>query len=286
MDDVKEEGREGPGRGKASSDAKTMAARANGAKGGPKTAAGRAAVSMNAVKLGLTMETGNLLPDEDLAEFARMKDETFAAWEPWDAESGFLVGRLVDLKQRLLRASKAEQQNFLRSEISMRALDYERQRLFYREDGHRKPISKDSPEVFVLEQVKDAKLISKASKMSRVEKNSLMLGIALGRVELQTETGHECNNLEPSLGQRVRIQAEEAEARFAACMHVLHGSSTLLAKTIEDDDQGVNDQISRYETALLNSYMKVTAVLMKLKENHLQRKTINVAGNGDQKEKD
>ncbi len=90
------------------SPAQIAANRRNAAKStGPKTAAGKAVVSRNALRHGLTAEQVVLF-DERADSFAAFHAELRAAYEPADAVEEELVERIVICAWRLRRAARAE----------------------------------------------------------------------------------------------------------------------------------------------------------------------------------
>src|SRR2546425_13272170 len=70
---------------------------------GPKTAQGRAAVSLNGLRHGLRAETA-VLPFEDPAEFAKLKQELEAEFRPQGIREQFVFDDLVLAAWRLERA--------------------------------------------------------------------------------------------------------------------------------------------------------------------------------------
>ena len=80
-----------------------LANRENGKKGGPKTAAGKAAVRYNAVKHGLLSQQV-VLPDEDEAAFAELSDSLMASLNPQGAVEKMLVDIIIASYWRLKRA--------------------------------------------------------------------------------------------------------------------------------------------------------------------------------------
>jgi hypothetical protein len=90
------------------SKAQIAANRRNAAKGtGPKTAAGKAVASRNALRHGLTAEQVVLF-DEAAENFASFHAELRAAYEPADAVEEELVERIVVCAWRLRRVARAE----------------------------------------------------------------------------------------------------------------------------------------------------------------------------------
>jgi len=84
-----------------------MANRENGKKGGPKTAAGKAAVRYNAVKHGLLSQQV-VLPDEDEAAFAELSDSLMASLNPKGALEMMQFDIIVSSYWRLRRAVKLD----------------------------------------------------------------------------------------------------------------------------------------------------------------------------------
>ena len=84
-----------------------MANRENSKKGGPKTAAGKAAVRYNAVKHGLLSQQVVLL-DEDKDAFAELSDSLMASLNPQGAVEKMLVDIIIASYWRLNRAVRLE----------------------------------------------------------------------------------------------------------------------------------------------------------------------------------
>jgi hypothetical protein len=72
---------------------------------GPRTAAGKAAVTQNALKHGLRAQTV-LLPGEDGDEYARYRGQMTEQLQPADVQEIELAERIVDLSWRLRRAGR------------------------------------------------------------------------------------------------------------------------------------------------------------------------------------
>ena len=85
-----------------------MANRENGKKGGPKTAAGKAAVRYNAVKHGLLSQQVVLLLDADKNAFAELRDSLMASLNPQGAVEKMLVDIIIASYWRLGRAVKLD----------------------------------------------------------------------------------------------------------------------------------------------------------------------------------
>ncbi len=89
-------------------DAKIEANQANALRStGPKTEAGKAISSRNALRHGLTATTA-LLPDEDPAEFQSLLDAMLRDFNPYDATESSLIYELADCQWRLRRAGRYE----------------------------------------------------------------------------------------------------------------------------------------------------------------------------------
>ena len=84
-----------------------MANRENSKKGGPKTAAGKAAVRYNAVKHGLLSQQV-VLPDEDEDAFAELSDSLMASLNPQGALEKMQVDIIIASYWRLGRAVKLD----------------------------------------------------------------------------------------------------------------------------------------------------------------------------------
>jgi len=84
-----------------------IANRENGKKGGPKTAAGKAAVRYNALKHGLLSQQV-VLPDEDEDAFAELNDSLMASLNPQGALEKMLVDIIASTYWRLGRAVRLD----------------------------------------------------------------------------------------------------------------------------------------------------------------------------------
>jgi len=90
------------------SDARLNANRANAQqRTGPKTDAGKAKSSMNAVKTGLTGRTV-LLPSDDAVVYQQHLDRNFAEFAPATDKENALVQTIADTEWRLLRIAPLE----------------------------------------------------------------------------------------------------------------------------------------------------------------------------------
>jgi len=99
----------GAASGAAVSSARAAASRANGARScGPKTPAGKARASRNALKHGLRAARHVVLPDEDAAAFAALEAALAAELAPADTLAALLVGRIARAAWRLERAERLE----------------------------------------------------------------------------------------------------------------------------------------------------------------------------------
>ena len=74
---------------------------------GPRTPNGKQVSSQNARKTGVFSKQ-TLLPEENAAEFARLRAEYYGEWTPLGATERLLVERLVILAWRMARCSRAE----------------------------------------------------------------------------------------------------------------------------------------------------------------------------------
>jgi len=93
----------------SSTSARALASRQNGARSrGPKTAAGKARVALNAVKHGLSTRNLVLLEDEDAAAFAAFEAATRRELAPVGEFQAELVGRIVSAAWRAQRADRLE----------------------------------------------------------------------------------------------------------------------------------------------------------------------------------
>jgi hypothetical protein len=80
---------------------------------GPRSAAGKEAVSLNALKHGLLAKAA-LLPDEDENAFEAFSDDLLAELHPVGALESLLAEEIVNLTWRLQRASRTETGLFVR----------------------------------------------------------------------------------------------------------------------------------------------------------------------------
>jgi len=80
---------------------------------GPRSAAGKAAVSLNALKHGLLAQAA-LLPGEDEESFRSFADDLLAELEPVGARECLLAEQVVNLAWKLNRASRVEAGLFVR----------------------------------------------------------------------------------------------------------------------------------------------------------------------------
>jgi hypothetical protein len=93
--------------------ARALASRRNGAKSrGPRTAAGKARSSQNALKHGLCAQKVMVLPDEDVAEFAALEAALLEELAPVGALQAALARRIVCATWRLERAERLEVEVF------------------------------------------------------------------------------------------------------------------------------------------------------------------------------
>ena len=79
---------------------------------GPRTDAGKAASSRNAVKHNLTGATFAILPGEDVDAFERLAREYRDEWKPKSPHELFLVNRMVQARWRLDRIARMEAEAF------------------------------------------------------------------------------------------------------------------------------------------------------------------------------
>ncbi|MDE0392366.1 MAG: hypothetical protein OXI57_09880 [Rhodospirillales bacterium] len=87
---------------------------------GPRTEAGKAASSANALSHGLTAECLVLLPDEDGDAFARLREGVIADLAPAGALQEVLAERVAVLLWRLDRAARMEAELFIHGELSLK----------------------------------------------------------------------------------------------------------------------------------------------------------------------
>ena len=87
---------------------------------GPKTEAGKAASSANAISHGLTAASDVLLQDESVDAFEELQRDMLADLDPQDALQGMLARRIVQLLWRLDRAARLEAELFLHGELAAR----------------------------------------------------------------------------------------------------------------------------------------------------------------------
>ena len=85
---------------------------------GPKTEAGKAASSANAISHGLTAAGDVLLQDESVDAFEELQRDMLADLAPQDALQGMLARRIVQLLWRLDRAARLEAELFLHGELA------------------------------------------------------------------------------------------------------------------------------------------------------------------------
>jgi hypothetical protein len=105
------------------SDAQNEANRANAQHStGPRTEAGKAASSRNALKHGLTAVTV-LLPGEDPAEYKSLCDGMMKDLAPLNTTESALAAELIDLQWRLLRVSRIEARILSADTLDTRALN-------------------------------------------------------------------------------------------------------------------------------------------------------------------
>lgn len=83
---------------------------------GPRTEAGKAASSANALRHGLTATHAVVLPDENANAFENLQREVFADLDPQNALQAALAERVVLLLWRLDRAARLEHQLFIHGE--------------------------------------------------------------------------------------------------------------------------------------------------------------------------
>ena len=87
---------------------------------GPKTKAGKAASSANAISHGLTAAGDVLLQDESVDAFEELQRDMLADLDPQGALQGMLARRIVQLLWRLDRAARLEAELFLHGELAAR----------------------------------------------------------------------------------------------------------------------------------------------------------------------
>ena len=85
---------------------------------GPKTEAGKAASSANAISHGLTAAGDVLLQDESADAFEELQRDMLADLAPQGALQGMLARRIVQLLWRLDRAARLEAELFLHGELA------------------------------------------------------------------------------------------------------------------------------------------------------------------------
>jgi len=86
---------------------------------GPKSEAGKAASSANALSHGLSASLDSVLPDEDADAFARLRQGVIADLAPAGALQGALAERVAVLLWRLDRAARLEAQLFVHGQFSV-----------------------------------------------------------------------------------------------------------------------------------------------------------------------
>ena len=89
---------------------------------GPRTDAGKAAASQNALKHGLTASTV-LIPGEDPAEFAQFEQSLFDFWRPFDTGEEVMVQELIYVQWRLKRCVRLEAAIFSAETPDFKALN-------------------------------------------------------------------------------------------------------------------------------------------------------------------
>ena len=87
---------------------------------GPKTEAGKAASSANAISHGLTAAGDVLLQDESVDAFEELQRDMLADLDPQGALQGMLARRIVQLLWRLDRAARLEAELFLHGALAAR----------------------------------------------------------------------------------------------------------------------------------------------------------------------
>ena len=87
---------------------------------GPKTEAGKAVSSANAISHGLTAAGDVLLQDESVDAFEELQRDMLADLAPQDALQGMLARRIVQLLWRLDRAARLEAELFLHGALAAR----------------------------------------------------------------------------------------------------------------------------------------------------------------------
>ena len=86
---------------------------------GPKTAAGKAASSANALRHGLAAARAVVLPDEDGEAYARLRQGVIADLDPAGALQEALAQRIVVLLWRLDRAARLEAELFVHGRLAV-----------------------------------------------------------------------------------------------------------------------------------------------------------------------
>src|SRR6476620_6454932 len=82
---------------------------------GPKTSAGKAVVSRNALKHGLLAQAA-VLPGEDEEAFTKFADDLLAELQPVGAQEGLVAEAIVTFWWRLQRAARVEAGLFVRGQ--------------------------------------------------------------------------------------------------------------------------------------------------------------------------
>jgi hypothetical protein len=102
--------------------ARARASRINGAKSrGPKSAAGKARSSRNAIKHGLCMDKTLMFPEEDPWAFDALERALLAELAPVGALQGVLAQRIVSAAWRLRRADRIEAELLARTAFATAA---------------------------------------------------------------------------------------------------------------------------------------------------------------------
>ena len=86
---------------------------------GPKSAAGKAASSVNALRHGLTAARAVVLPDEDGEAYERLRQGVLADLDPAGALQEALAQRIVVLLWRLDRAARLEAELFIHGRLAV-----------------------------------------------------------------------------------------------------------------------------------------------------------------------
>jgi hypothetical protein len=249
-----------------SSEESREASRKNGNKSrGPHTPEGKQKSRSNALTHGLTARSAMLLPTENPDDFSALQAGMYKVWQPQDDELKFWLDRLIDIQWRLARASRNERDFILRSQLEAFHGDY-RQRLRKLESGEPGLIlSSEMSDEDILRSIRDDEVKKRVGTMTKIEKDSLMIKIAMGQIGLFMPSNGYKSESELTLEDRAAIAKEEMFIRGLAAERVLRGSSMGAVNALMNDTTDFSGKLYRHQTGLMNWAGQVTAMLIKLK---------------------